>query len=401
MTMVRDFRCNGCGAPLEIPKNSKGNVRCPSCKTECVIEGLVKNAEIAAKENINSGISLSASPALLHNALISCIAESSAMPLDVFEKGEVVREETHCIPAYCFYCNGTSSFTYEKGVETSQLYDVKTKKGIGTQERIHTEWHPGSSSASVSMAVFASGNRKLAAQINSLYGDLDPRKLIDFEELDFPAEVETHSYDLPQPAAFNEYVEPKVEMLLQEKAKGSVAGQNIRNFTSGGYSIQKDVVRVFLGMYRIVFKYDDKEYSIWVTGDGEKIINEGMPVDEKQKKIIDEKKQEMEQNISAIPVPKAGKFTAGLWGSIVVGIILSNIIGALGMFLGIVGAITFGVLKKNMMKPYKTQCTEIRTNFQTEIDALQAEAKNTAQKFKTENRTLRGIYEGINVSTTV
>ena len=51
MGAVQDFKCNGCGAPLPIPKNSKGHVKCPSCKTECVIEGLVKNAEIAAKEN--------------------------------------------------------------------------------------------------------------------------------------------------------------------------------------------------------------------------------------------------------------------------------------------------------------------------------------------------------------
>ena len=47
---VRDFHCNNCGAPLSIPKNSKGKVVCPSCKTECIIEGLVKNSEIQAKE---------------------------------------------------------------------------------------------------------------------------------------------------------------------------------------------------------------------------------------------------------------------------------------------------------------------------------------------------------------
>ena len=41
-SMVKSFHCNNCGAPLVIPKGSKGKVICPSCRTECVIEGLVK-----------------------------------------------------------------------------------------------------------------------------------------------------------------------------------------------------------------------------------------------------------------------------------------------------------------------------------------------------------------------
>ena len=68
---VKDFHCNNCGAALNIPKNSKGKVVCPSCKTECIIEGLVKNAEIQAKENINSGIPLAADKLLLNQCVVN------------------------------------------------------------------------------------------------------------------------------------------------------------------------------------------------------------------------------------------------------------------------------------------------------------------------------------------
>jgi len=110
---AKSFCCNNCGSPLKIPKNSRGIVNCPFCKTDCILEGLVKNAEIAAKENIESGIPLCASPSTLHRKLVSLLSESPYMPPDVFEKVEVVREERYCVPAYCFHCNGTESFTYD------------------------------------------------------------------------------------------------------------------------------------------------------------------------------------------------------------------------------------------------------------------------------------------------
>lgn len=77
---VRDFHCNNCGAPLSIPKNSKGKVVCPSCKTECIIEGLVKNSEIQAKEDINSGIPLVADQSVLHECIVNILTSSPCMP---------------------------------------------------------------------------------------------------------------------------------------------------------------------------------------------------------------------------------------------------------------------------------------------------------------------------------
>jgi len=401
MSEVKDFKCNGCGAPLPIPKNSKGYVKCPSCKTECVIEGLVKNAEMAAKENIASGIPLTASSAILHSKLLSYLTQSPNMPLDVFEKGEVVREEHHCVPAFYFYCNGTASYTYEAG----NIRQHKTAIDLGDKTRVETqnymEWTQMSGNANASAEMITSGNKKFGTQIRDLYMFLDNSKLYDFAELEFPYDVVTHDYNFPQTASFNEYAKPYMEELLKKNAAESLKGKDVRNLSIGGNRIDKDeVVRIFLGLYRVVFKYGDKEYSIWVTGDGKNAINEGMPEDSKQKMAIEEKKQAMEREVSSIPVPTTGKFTAGFWGSIILGIILAVVLNAhglmpLGFILGIVGAIVFKVLKSKMMNPYNAKCAEIRATFQKEIDVLENQTKNTIQEFKAKKQALRGIYAGV------
>ena len=90
---VKNLLCTGCGAPLTVPKKSSGYLKCSSCDTECVLDGIVKNAEIAAKENINSGVPIAASPAIHHKILVSTIAQSPHMPIDAFEEIEVLREE--------------------------------------------------------------------------------------------------------------------------------------------------------------------------------------------------------------------------------------------------------------------------------------------------------------------
>jgi len=350
---------------------------------------------MAEKENIASGIPLTATPAMLHGKLVSYISETPGMPLDVFEKGEVIREEHHCVPAFYFYCNGSASFTYD----AINIRQHKTTQDLGDKSR--TTWEnyeeatQMSGTANASGEAVTSGNKEFGTKVRDLYMFLDGSKLYDFDELEFPHDVITHNYNYPQTASFNEYAKPHMEGLLKENAANSLAGKNIRDLSLGGSRIDKDeVVRIFLGMYRVVFKYNDKEYSIWVTGDGEKAINEGMPVDNTQKSAIDNKKQAMDQAVSAVPVPAAGKFTAGLWGSLVGGVILAIIgLGFFGVILGIGGAITFYVLRKNMMKPYEAQCTEIRARYQNEISGLEAGAKNAVQQFKNLKQPLRGIYE--------
>ena len=164
--IARNFRCDGCGSSLEIPKNARGNVKCKFCNNECILDGIIKNAEIAAKENINSGISLDATPVVLHHQLVSKLHESPYIPLDAFEKIEVVCEERLCVPAYCFECEGHMSFTYEEGQERKQTYSVTNSDNrVEVKEKTYIDWSTIREDAAITETIFVPGEKSLAQPI--------------------------------------------------------------------------------------------------------------------------------------------------------------------------------------------------------------------------------------------
>jgi hypothetical protein len=342
---------------------------------------------MAAKENINSGYPLFASSAQLHKNLLIFLSESPSIPLDIFEKGEIVREEHHCVPAFLFYCNGTTSYTYEAG----NVRQHKTAIDLGDKTRIETEnyleWTQMSGTANVSATVFTSGCKTLAAQINALYIKLDHNKLVDYDELEFPHDVVTYDYNLPQAAAFNENVKPYIEKLLEKQAQKSLEGKKYRDLTIGGGSrIDKDeIVRVFLGLYRVVFKYGGKEYAIWITGDGGKVFSEGIkpPVDSDRQKALAEKQKAKDDAVANITAPK----TLGLTIGMVLCILTSWLI------IPIIGAIIFGVLRHKKKKEFSTKKAEVELPFQKEIDDFVAQPKEILEQFKKQKKGMHGIYE--------
>jgi len=401
--MAKSFRCNGCGASLKIPQNARGVMTCPQCKTECVLDGLIKNAEIAAKENIKSGIPLTATPATLHSSLVSLLSDSPSIPQDVFEKVEIIREEHYCVPAYQFYCTGTADFTYEKGVQKKQTYTVDRGDSVEVREKSHIEWNPVSSRSSVTETIFSPGNKKLAPQIQELYMKLDPEKLekqlIDIEELSFPSDVETYSNNLTDPASFSEYVKPQLEMLLSEKAHESLKG-DIRNFSMGGSNIQKDVVRIFMGLYRIIFKYGDKEYSMWATGDGKTICigDEGLPVDSQRESSYNRKKADYDAASNAVTYDKKG---IGCWfpGFIVLSILIAfgggfssgNTEGGI-FFLLLAGVFVIPIILRN--KKNNELDAEMH-RAEAELREFDSPRKNAIEQFRKAKKACAGIYSKV------
>ena len=356
-------------------------------------------------KNVESGIPLTASPAILHRKLVSYLMESPNMPLDVFEKGEVVREEHYCVPAYQFSYNATASFICQVG-NTERVQEQSYEKGFLSDEVSHvittkdvTKWTPMSSSVSLSGVLFTPGEKKLAPQIQKLYMQLDPNhlssQLIGSEELDFPPDAETYGYNLNQVAAFNEYVMPLVNKKLQQDANNSLAGKKIKDFSMGGSNIQKDIIRVFFGLYRIVFKYDDKEYSVWVTGDGENAFHEGMPEDTQRKKTLEDKQFSMREELSCIPEPKTGVLTLGIVASVIAGIILAIQVHPIFLAVGLAGIIIFSILRSKARNPYELQWAETEGRWQKEINDFDAQLKNVLQQFKSQKKALHGVYEGV------
>ena len=418
---VQDAKCTHCGSRLEIPKNSRGQVKCPFCDTTCVIQGLATNAEMAAKENINSGFPLFAPSSTLHSRLISVFSSSPNIPLDLFEEAEVIREEHYCMPAYCFDCSATAHFNYEKGVDRIETITIVKGGKSKNEERVHTEWFPASSTISDNHTVFAPGSKVLAKQFSELYSGFSPTHLIDYDDLEFPHDVVTYSFDFPQVSSYNEYVIPLVKDYLEERAEASVSQFNHRNITfSGSPSIQKEMKRVFLGMYNIVFSYKGEEYSVWMSGDGKKSYHERIPVDERRKKELEDKKKAMEAAVSAIPAPKNAKFMIATAASVVAFIFfiwltyyiannnptdfsarrmyafdfssLFTNVGIYGLVASIVSIRIFSVKAKKMGDGYKKIVAGEIEPFENEIDALITQISKLINDFIENKKALRGIY---------
>jgi hypothetical protein len=358
---------------------------------------------------------LTASPAVLHGALVSLLSESPDIPLDVFDKIEIVREERYCVPAYCFDCNATASFTYEAGSE----HRNKTAVDLGDRTRVETDyytvWNHGSSNASITATYFVSGNKKMAAQIEKLCSHgIDPKQLIDVNELNFPSDAETYEYNLPELAAFNEYVKPYIEKELESKAENSVKDSYVRGLKMGGSNIQKEMLRVFLGIYHVVYKYGDQEYSMWVTGDGKTYCHDGLPMDL-------ERKNEYQLKVKKAAYARAAR--DGYDGEIKKTISVAEIVVAIIIWVGsilvmsaldmesskfVLGVISvtlfialcslpdiFRIMKNKRIQAEQDEYDESVIDAETDLKNFEAQLPNAIRQFKAQKKALRGIYENV------
>ena len=384
---VKSFHCNNCGAPLVIPKGSKGKVVCPSCRTECVIEGLVKNAEIQAKENINSGMPLAADVGALHERIIKVLTNSPCMPLDLLERVEIVKEEHLCVPAYLFYCNAMGNYTYDAG----NIREHKTAIDLGDKVRVekerYVEWTQMSGSVSSSETLVASGNKQFADVVKKLYMNCSPDSLVDIEELEYPADVNTFDYNMPQASAFNQLVRPEIENRLKQKAYDQLAGKRVRDLTIGSSSVQKDeIVRIFLGIYHIVYVYADKEYSLYISSTGKRSFYTEVPLAPKRVQFLREK-------TAAIKALEKPKMNALKIAAIVVLILaaLQFVGNSKSFIIGILCAAGAGAiiyLHNKKSAEYKAAYGALKH----ELDTFNAQAEEAVKHFAQKDRALKGIY---------
>ena len=369
---VIEFKCSNCGGALKSTGHVNGKVECPYCHTECIIDGLIKNAEILEKENINSGVSIDLTKDMLNTSVIEALTGAGAVyPLDIFEVGTITKEEHVCVPSYLFYSNGMATFNYEAGNERTQqkITGVKSNGKVQTQNETYTEWSQMSGSTSVSASVIASGNREYCDVIENVFSQYDVNKLIDIEYLVLPTDVETCNFNFPQPAAFGEIVKPYVEKMLQDSAQKSLQGKTYRNLSMGGCNVQKDeVLRLSLGLYKFAFKYKETLHTLYIAGDGSSYWWDVQPVDSVRLQTYKELKE---------TEGKLAKNSFMMWA------IICAVAALFTSGITLIGTALFGYLwfkRKNDLKAVQTQ-----------IDAFITESNNVKQNFIQSGTFVHGI----------
>ncbi|MCL2436130.1 MAG: zinc ribbon domain-containing protein [Lentimicrobiaceae bacterium] len=397
--VAKQFRCGSCGETLDIPKNSRGVVKCPYCKNESVLDGIIKNAEIAAKENIIGGVPLMATPTRLHRQLVAFLSESPTVPLDIFEKVEVIREERYCVPSYQFNCSGTMNYSYQAGhpVEKQKREKRWGEWYIVTYTEI--EWHRANDTAELDAEIFVSGNKTVALQVETLYTCFDPGQCEDIEYLTFPCDVATFDFDLPENKAFSDHVKPYMEDQLERRVRENIEDIDYyKDVNITGSKVRKeDLKRVFLGLYRIVFMYCGKEYSMWATGDGQEVLCDDLPIDQQREQSYYEK-----QNAASVSDKKTSLgwpifwlvicgFCAFLgWGYVFEEGDASVLLLALPLTVGFIYS---WVTISRRIKAEKFN--EILAKDREDFESFDAQRSSVVQQFKAQKRALRGIYENV------
>jgi len=389
-TRTVELKCNSCGASLDVPQSISGVVVCPYCNTKCVIERTVTDKSASQNSSTEEALCLpfSSSATKLHRLLIDFFVKNKHIPNDIFECAEVIREE-HCfVPVYIFNCNGSEAFTYD--IKNIRTYKTAVKDGddVHMQNVDYEEWDNGNSStASVRASVIATGCYSFERVVPSLYERINTSHLCKVSDAVLPADTRKLYDATPMPTVFERYVVPAVENELKSKAYDILSGQSFRNLRMCGANIQKDITKLYLGIYKIIYKYKEKEYEFFVSHDGLRVYTENAPYSDALDDLIKKKKEQCTREKSSLVMPNTSGYTVGRTLSLAVGIpfvliagsALSTVSDELSMVacllllsIPIFGSIFFGKLKNNAMKPYFDKRDEIERRYADEIEQISA-----------------------------
>ena len=354
---AKGLNCPNCGSKLNIPKNTTGIVVCESCGTRCVLSGLNVNDEILKKNNINSGIPLVEASGKIHDAIFSFITSSKYFSIDVLQNIEITEERRICVPAYLYTCSAFASYQYEAGNQRQRDNVVGARGTVVTTHQNYTEWTQMSSIANDTRTLVVCGNNKYMEPINAFYSNIDPSRLVDIEDLDYPEDTETESFNVPYASAFSTYVKPAINAALKDNVFKALQHRNWRNLLIGQANIQKEYeARVSLGIYLVKFTYNKQEFTMYFNSDGSNyLIDVGYPEDTARLDYVNRLVAEKNQITST-------------W--------------FYDLFHG-----GFSKIKEN-----KELQNQQRTDIQQRIDSILAEPEYAKQSFIKSNCHLKGIY---------
>jgi DNA-directed RNA polymerase subunit RPC12/RpoP len=409
-TMTISFSCPNCSKTYNVSDDKAGKkTKCPACETSITVPSAdaassppaaapppqppisvakpplpavpSKPFSIPAEENIEVGVSLNASPAMLHRKLVSSLS-GTTLPLDVLDKVEVVREERFAVPAYIFDCNATASVTYEQAKEVTN----RTVKDLGDKVRETTytdvQWDPQSTNVSATAMLVIPGSKTDDQPIQKVYANFDSSRLDGIRDLQFPSNTELRLFGMSNSMAFNGYAKPIAEKLLEREVEKLAGGKQVRNVHLGGSNIQKgNAEKALLGLYRIRYKYNGSEYSFWTAGDGiGSWHDKPLPPDPQRQRTYDTLSE------AASVEPKS----ASLYGCAhAVFFVIGCFTVGVG-FLGNAAMLAVYFFQKKNADEHNEQIAKAKRD----LEAFKAEKSSVVQRFKGQKKALNGIYSG-------
>lgn len=280
------IKCSSCGAPLDLPEGTlKTRFKCPFCN----VENYILNEDLTT-----GGLNHELSDAGIHKKLIEILSSSPFPPYDVFENTNVKKVNRLIIPVHWFLaCTGMATFTYERGFKKEfneiGFYDDDGEKHTYTR----TDWTPMSAVVNDIRDYLVSANKQYNDVFRQLYGDVRNPEIGDAESLHFSDEAIDTKFDWSEAEVTGNTLKEMITETVEAKANESVKNISSRNENLDSVNIQKTESRVIsIGIYEVILEYNGKEYTIYISHNGDAFTAEEIPFAEDLQAIVDEKTKE-------------------------------------------------------------------------------------------------------------
>lgn len=270
MPFVTNYNCCNCGAPLPNLKTAVGT--CQFCDSPYIIETMQTYQETVLSEEIKSGVSFTASPEIIHKTILDFLTHNNAAPIDILTATTVEEIVPLVIPAYYFHYNGTSDYMCDIGIDNEKFLSANSSE---IKKVTETTWSTISGNVRSDVQGIISAHPEYDEIVNTMFYPYQSSFLTDIESLKIPFDAVTLKFTRPSSSLLDEFIRPQVIDELKTSVLRQIGGRKSRNLTLGSTNIQsdKDIEKLLVGVYKIILKHKNISYTLFVSADGEKMVN--------------------------------------------------------------------------------------------------------------------------------
>ncbi|MCM1314480.1 MAG: hypothetical protein NC040_08175 [Muribaculaceae bacterium] len=383
MPVIKECSCPSCGGTIEKVTSSRGI--CPFCDNTYFFENLENFNQVLQKERINSGMNFQPCDNSINQHIIEFLTSDPAAPLDVLENAFIKSKKAICVPAYYYHCNGSSDYMCDVGTDNQK--HVGDGKG-GVKTVTETTWSTISGNIRADVQRTVSGNNKYDSVISELYKDNMSsvnNALVDIESLEIPPDAEVIPFDIAETALLDKYVRPDINEELKASVIRQIGNRKYRELSLGNSNInENNIRRQLISLYNVIFSDGINDYSMYVSGNGEKSTINGTPPTDSQRL------QEYNDIRNAFNEADSKVSKSGNLG--IVGIILAVILLIFGLwFISIPlvsAAVFFGFVKSKPDKEKRDELQSQMLSYEKQITDVRNDFIQNGRKIQTSDRTL-------------
>ena len=271
------IKCNSCGFPLEASSASHNRIKCPKCGVVNVIE-TAKSPSDSDNESVFGGFPLTAGGASIHKGIVAwIIANYETAPTDVFEHLRITGVERLYLPCYLFECYSSIHYSYQIGNKRERVRKISESNDY---LETYTEYSHQNDDYDFSDVVLVSGCSQYSDKIQALYnGAINVANLTDVDNLNRPSDVKELSFDV---SFSNAQAEAKTivgkrskEQIVSLLKRSDYKDLHVRDDYRVEYSSAPK--RVLVPLIHVTFTYKEKTGDFWLSGDGERVVEDHFP----------------------------------------------------------------------------------------------------------------------------